>query len=106
MIIKKMTTAQRLVDEIMDDFDYEKVQKIMQYLDWKWYPLDEVPTIDDLRKKSRHYLYEVIEWTLKFRGDYCISDGGIEVRAEFDNDIQRIGEVRLRFVLEDSSYID
>ena len=107
MIIKKMTTAQRLVDEIMDDFDYEKVQKVMEYLNWKWYPIDgQIPSVTDLKKKSRELLYDVIEHSLKYRSTCLISAGGFNVEAVWDDEEFKLDEVNLKFILESNGALN
>lgn len=50
-------------DMIMERFDFEKVVKHMEQVDWKWHRgnVHEVPTVFDLRGTARHCLNTVIE---------------------------------------------
>jgi len=48
------------IDEILDEFDFEKVHKVMVALGWEWYDTDGVPSIAELRKKARHLLKELV----------------------------------------------
>lgn len=47
--------AQRVV-QILNGFDFEKVLKHMQSVDWKW--LDEVPNMDDIKGTATSLLVE------------------------------------------------
>lgn len=44
------------ITNIMDRFDFEKVHRHMQSVDWKWF--DEVPTMEDLRRTALRLLVE------------------------------------------------
>lgn len=51
---------QASIDEIMDNFDFAKVVKVMQFLKWKWWDAeDEIPTEYEVRKNARRLLYDV-----------------------------------------------
>jgi hypothetical protein len=49
------------IDEIMDEFDFERVHKVMVALNWKWQCGDELPSIADLRRHARTLLRVVVE---------------------------------------------
>jgi hypothetical protein len=57
-----MKIYEEQIEEIMDEFDFEQVHKVMKFLDWRW--LEDVnseggvPSISDLRKSSRKLLKE------------------------------------------------
>ena len=42
-----------LIDEILDEFDFEIVHRTMKALDWTWHGSVESPTIGDLRRMAR-----------------------------------------------------
>ena len=47
------------IDDIMDEFEFDKVHKVMEFLDWKWWfdgETERVPEVYELRKKAREYL--------------------------------------------------
>ena len=61
---------QLMIEDIMDNFDFSKVGKIMKFLDWKVYIANEiwefkVPDEIDLRKMARQLLYDAIKNALK-----------------------------------------
>jgi len=47
------------IEDILDNFDFEKVKKVMDALEWKyWDSPDEYVTIAELRKMARNLLKE------------------------------------------------
>lgn len=59
----KMTDQQK-IDEIMDWFEFDRVAKTMETLDWKWagrgFKNDEVPTEPEIRKMARDLLRRTV----------------------------------------------
>lgn len=52
-----MTQEQgQVIAQILERFDFEKVLKHMQSVDWKWF--DEVPTMDDIKGTATRLLVE------------------------------------------------
>jgi len=49
-------TFQEQVDNIMDEFEFERVHEIMKAVNWTWLD-DGVPYVSDLRKEARRHLY-------------------------------------------------
>jgi hypothetical protein len=56
----KQEAIQEQIDEIMDSFDFEKVQKIMEALNWEWND-EGVPDIYSLRTSARKHLKAAAE---------------------------------------------
>lgn len=50
-----------MIDEILDEFDFEKVHRVMVALDWKWKHSDDLPSVKDLRRHARTLLRVVVE---------------------------------------------
>lgn len=50
-----------MIDEILDEFDFEKVHRVMVALDWQWYGMDMSPSIGDLRRQARSLLKQVVD---------------------------------------------
>lgn len=75
------------IDDILDCFDFERVKKVMDFLDWQWYDCG-VPEIWDLRKKARVLLNDVwnavrkeAEKSPDKEERYSIANGGFYVEA-------------------------
>ena len=57
----KLINKEDQIEEILDYFDFEKVAKVMEVLDWKWWSLGEVPGTGPLRRKARELLRDVAQ---------------------------------------------
>jgi hypothetical protein len=58
------------MDEIMDSFDFDKVNKMMCAVDWKWATTEnEVPDQYELRKSARRLMKQAIA------GEDCATGG-------------------------------
>lgn len=76
----------RIETEILDHFDFNKVQKVMEHLDWTWFQIgDEVPTVSDIRKKARELLRECADKLLDNPDDnfpdFVVGTGGLYATA-------------------------
>lgn len=59
-----MRYMQEQIDEIMDNFEFEKVHKMMLAVGWKWADGEggyAVPTVPELREGARRLLYRTVD---------------------------------------------
>jgi len=92
--INNMTQKQQdAIDNIMDNFKFEQVRKVMELLDWEWAGTEEgVPTIPELRREARRLL------KMSFEEKTNVSTGGFHVMYESNDD----GEfIQLMFAVEE-----
>jgi hypothetical protein len=94
-------------DQIMDTFDFAKVAKVMQFLDWEWAFTNGVPEEWEIRQQARNLMNSVIEstdYTTSFSGStYFLATGGFKVTyAEGVEDKKPWVRLDLIFELEDS----
>lgn len=68
------------IEDILDEFNFEKVHKAMEALDWTWYD-SGVPRIAELRKTARRLLRDVAE----VDGDITMGTGGFQAQKRYDN---------------------
>jgi hypothetical protein len=81
---------QNAIDEIMDWFDFEKVAKVMSFLEWKWISAEEgVPSVGEIRQQARKLLKQVIEQKT------TIATGGLRVTYYNDD------YIKLEFIIEE-----
>ena len=77
--------------DILENFDFDKVEDVMKYLGWKWYTTvnsdSKVPSKDELRDKAKELL------TIAVKEHATVSSGGFS--AEYNED----DELSLQFVL-------
>lgn len=88
-----------LIMDCLDEFDFDRVQLVMQHLDWKYADSSDVPTKQDLRRNARKYLQEVIKGVLERNNvgdEYITSTGGFRYEAKLYED----GFVWLRMAFE------
>jgi hypothetical protein len=93
----------KMIDDIMDEFNFAKVQNVMDHLGWKW--VGEYVTIEMLREKAEHLLRGAAEARL---GEYkdthweqgiINGTGGFQAMAFCNEDKTKITGLDLKFVL-------
>lgn len=101
--MEKKEIIEEMVDEVLDEFDFDKVHDIMVQLDWKWYigaeECEKVPSVYSLIKHAKRLLHEV---ALENFGKTCkgsMSSGGFLAVYEEIDDTRYL---ELLFVLEQS----
>lgn len=77
-----MSAPDSQINAILDRFDFEKVHRAMQVLDWRWHTteqgMNQVPSRVDLRRSAREMLSQLSTMP-KTR---YMSTGGFVVRRE------------------------
>ena len=87
------------IDEIMDIFDFNRVIKVMEMLEWKWNLLDHVPDEYEIRKAARKMMKSLID----FNDGGTTSSGGF--RATLTQNTDNGGKwlrVDLAFCVDDT----
>ena len=98
-----MTTRdrhQKMMFDIINNFDFQKVHDVMNYLNWTWYPKG-IPTVDDIRFSARERIESVIKNCLLDANpneEYFVSSGGLKATAIKD-DYGQITFLQLEFVI-------
>ena len=101
-----------MIEDIMDEFDFDKVYETMDALDWKW--RGETPSIEDLRETAEYLLRGAAKSRL---GDFkdthhdvaiINGTGGFEAKAFCDENKTKITGLQLDFIVTswDSSIED
>jgi hypothetical protein len=92
-----------MIKDIMDEFDFDQVERAMGALDWKW--RGEMPTIYDLRETAERLLRGAAASRL---GDYkgthheipiLNGTGGFEAKAWCDESKTKITGLQLDFIV-------
>lgn len=93
----------KMIDEIMEEFDFDKVQNVMDYLDWKW--VGGYVTVDMLKETAERLLRDAAKARL---GDYkdthweqgiICGTGGFHATAFCNENKTEINGFDLKFVL-------
>ena len=93
----------KMIDDIMNEFDWLRVQRTMEFLDWKW--AGEYVTIPMLQKTAKHLLESAMDARLNTYKDshweVCISSGtgGLDAKAWCDKSKTKIIGLELQFTL-------
>ena len=59
---KATPELEKMADDIMESFDFQKVHAVMRLVEWKWSCNGElrVPTLDEIRAQARRLLDRVV----------------------------------------------
>jgi hypothetical protein len=97
--------VEEMINGIMENFEWKRVQEVMDYLDWQW--RGEYVTIVMLKETAEQLLRGAINSRLdKFRSEsdevgIINATGGLEAEAWCDEDKENIVRLELKFVLTD-----
>lgn len=81
------------IEEVIENFDFVKVHKVMESLNWTWVNKNKIPSI----KKMKKHVRELYEDCKKNKLD-CCSSGGFEVSI-WKEDGEEI--INVKFILEE-----
>ena len=96
----------KMIDDIIENFKFDKVQSVMEFLDWQWAG-EGVPTIESLKETAKRLLRGAAEARL---GDYkdthweqgiIYGTGGFQAMAWCNKDKTKIDALDLKFILAD-----
>ena len=95
----------KMIDDIMDEFNFIRVLDVMDYLGWKW--AGEYVTVEMLKQTAKRLLREAADLRL---GDYkdthwqqgvICATGGFQAMAWCNEDKTKVDALDLKFVLAD-----
>jgi hypothetical protein len=89
------------IEDILDRFDFQRVQKAMEALDWHWVDAEEgLPSIAELRRQARGLLEDVYRY--QDSPSITIGCGGFEATRSME-----VGSLTkylsLKFVVEEGN---
>lgn len=94
----------KMVEDILEEFDFQKVQLVMDYLNWQWSD-KQVPSISDLKETAERLLrnaadlrlgeYESEHWEVAIMS----GTGGFQATAYCDETKTKIIMLDLKFVI-------
>lgn len=91
---------QRMIANILNEFDFIRVHQVMVCLDWEWY-YNGIPTIDGLRNAARKQMDSAIKGCINEGTPnipYSASSGGLKATVE-KNIYGQIDFIELEFVV-------
>jgi hypothetical protein len=94
---------EKLIVEILEQFDFEKCKIVMDHLNWTWGFTNQVPTLQVLKDSARNRITRAIEgirseekWS--HHHPYMCSSGGLCAYV-WKNRYGRICDIKLEFIL-------
>ena len=96
----------KMIDEIMDEFNFAQVHKVMVALDWKWASSKNyIPSMDELRIEAERLLRDAADVRLgmlqdeHWKSPITCSTGGFSAAAWCDKDKTKIRRLELEFII-------
>jgi hypothetical protein len=96
----------KMIDEIMDEFNFAIVHKTMVALDWRWIDSEnKIPSIESLRKEAERLLRDAADIRLDMSKDedwnssIICSFGGFSAAAWCNEDKTKITRLNLDFIV-------
>lgn len=103
--MKQLTEQhQSLIDGVVDSFNFERVHKVMEHLEWKWWfpNVDEtrVPTIFEIKQSVRKQLKRAI---LECYTEHSVSaTGGFEYHVFMEDG--EVCNVEIKFIVTEAHW--
>ena len=101
--MKKKLSQKEMIDNIMDNFDFERVHNTMDLLDWRWAGVG-VPSEEKIKREAWKHLDSAIEQALSPNNTESIdvgwisASGGLVARA-WKTKKNNLSRLELDFVL-------
>lgn len=88
----------RLV-KCLNEFEFEKVHKVMNVLDWKWAKKipTHIPSVSELKEEASRQLFECLEYSEIHKEDWSVSSGGFEAHSYYEDG--NIVDFSLKFII-------
>lgn len=93
---------EQLIEGILENFDFDKVRKVMEFLNWTWAILPEpnsVPSTYQLIKSAKQRLEEAYEYAMDNKRDGYSHSGGLKAFAEYNKKTGVVDYFELEFIL-------
>ena len=96
----------KMVEDILEEFDFQKAQLVMDYLNWQWSD-KQVPSISEMKKSAERLLRKAAELRLgEYESSYwemgiLAGSGGFQATAYCDETKTKITMLDLKFILNE-----
>ena len=84
--MQETTDPRDNIDDIMDNFDFARVRKMMTAVKWHWWGNSEAPTDGELRACARKLLQSAHKDTVRHYESYSAASGGFYAKCYIDED--------------------
>lgn len=102
-----MIDKQKAINDIVENFNWEKVHKAMKALEWNWHDSEgETPSIGALFNCAIGLLHDAYDGAEKDKTNYTYATGGFYARAFVDDETKEVTQLRLSFEVCNWDYDD
>jgi hypothetical protein len=102
-----MLNKQKAIDNIIENFNWEKVHETMVALNWRWWDSENAaPSIGALFRCATELLHDAYNRAEKEKCDCSSRTGGFHAWATVDDETKEIIELRLAFEICNWGYYD
>lgn len=92
-----MSVKQEMIDNIIRNYNFEVVHKVMKFLNWRWLDAKQSPSIDELIDKAKTHLNDTYDTSTTEQDTVIISNGGFKVTAMYSYDLLEVFSLELVF---------
>jgi hypothetical protein len=98
-------TKTKMISEIMEEFDFQRVRTTMNALNWTWRGSKQPPTLSELQETAEDLLISAIDGIQRERDmqpnvSYCAGTGGFEAIAILGEDL-KVCQLSLKFIVSE-----
>lgn len=96
-----------IINEVVKNFDFSKVKKVMKALNWTWKSSnDKVPSIPQLKKAAKETLWRTYEFAEKNNEEAIwTSSGGFTAKGYYSKNEDKLC-LTLFFTIDDNEYTE
>lgn len=100
--VKSELKAEILLEHCIEGFDFVKVRKVMEYLDWRWGFINAVPQIHEMKDWVRELSFSLLKHFREKPKErrFATSSGGFEIIMTRCYEGCEPENVEIKFVLE------
>ena len=66
------------IQQIINNFDFQKVYNVMCHLDWTWFDSEKTPTIERLKNNAFSLLKDISDYNGEYEDYYSLSSGSFK----------------------------
>lgn len=100
--VKSELKAEILLEHCIEGFDFVKVRKVMEYLDWRWGFINAVPQIHEMKDWVRELSFSLLKHFREKPKErrFATSSGGFEITMTRGYEGCEPENIEIKFVLE------
>lgn len=107
--VRSVKSRKELIEECIENLDFARIQDVMEALDWKWFNLNRIPTLKELKEAAEERLFLAcavafdpdVNPTGKNPGPYHSDSGGFRAEVLLNETGSFIDYVKISFVVAD-----